>query len=111
MKYWLAKVIDELDFQRKSQEDVAKHLGISGPAFSKNLSGKSELNFLNMIKLVKDLYEDNVELTFMVREFCKQMNGKKNIRIAMEYANAIGDFELLRIAVQKGFNSNNTLTK
>lgn len=111
MKYWLAKIIDEIDFQRKSQEDVAKHLGISGPAFSKNLSGKSELNFLNMIKLVKDLYEDNVELTFMVREFCKKMNGKKNIRIAMEYANAIGDFELLRIAVQKGFNSNNTLTK
>ncbi|MGK3616318.1 AimR family lysis-lysogeny pheromone receptor [Bacillus cereus] len=111
MKYWLAKIIDEIDFQRKSQEDVAKHLGISGPAFSKNLSGKSELNFLNMIKLVKELYEDNVELTFMVREFCKKMNGKKNIRIAMEYANAIGDFELLRIAVQKGFNSNNTLTK
>ncbi|PDZ06548.1 hypothetical protein CON03_07010 [Bacillus cereus] len=111
MKHWLAKIIDQIDFQKKNQEDIAKYLGISGPAFSKNLSGKSELNFLNMIKLVKDLYEDNVELTFMVREFCKKMSGKKNIRIAMEYGNAIGDFELLRIAVQKGFNSNNTLTK
>ena len=69
------------------------------------------MNFLNMVKLVKYLYEDNIESTFMVREFCKKMNSKKNIKIAMEYGNAIGDFELLSIAVQKGFSSNNTKLK
>ena len=57
MKYWLAKIIDKIDFQKKSREKIAKSLGISGPAFSKNLSGKSELDFLNMVKLVEDLYE------------------------------------------------------
>ncbi|MGR6007193.1 hypothetical protein ACT7CR_22865 [Bacillus paranthracis] len=45
MKYWLAKIIDKIDFQKKSREKIAKSLGISGPAFSKNLSGKSELDF------------------------------------------------------------------
>lgn len=110
MKYWLANIIDEIDFQKKNQEKIAKDLGISGAAFSKNLSGKNEFNFLNMIKLVKELYENHFESTYMIREFCKKTTNKKNIRKAMEYANAIGDLELLRIAVQRGFSSNNTKT-
>ncbi|EEL44428.1 hypothetical protein bcere0021_34810 [Bacillus cereus Rock3-42] len=110
MKYWLAKIIDKIDFQKKSREKIAKSLGISGPAFSKNLSGKSELDFLNMVKLVEDLYEDSLEIKYMIHEFCKKTTSKKNIRIAMEYGNALGDLELLRIAIQRGFESNNTKT-
>ncbi|MED3538919.1 AimR family lysis-lysogeny pheromone receptor [Bacillus toyonensis] len=110
MKYWLANIIDKIDFQRKNREKIAKSLGISGPAFSKNLSGKTELGFLNMIKLVEDLFEDSLEKTYMIQEFCKRTNSKKNIRIAMEYGNTLGDLELLRIAIQKGFESNNTKT-
>lgn len=110
MKYWLANIIDEIDFQKKNREKIAKDLGISGAAFSKNLSGKTELSFLNMIKLVKELYQKPFELTCMIHDFCKKTTNKKNIRMAMEYANAIGDLELLRIAVQRGFTSNNAKT-
>ncbi|PGE75624.1 AimR family lysis-lysogeny pheromone receptor [Bacillus toyonensis] len=110
MKYWLANIVDQIDFQRKNRENIAKSLGISGPAFSKNLSGKTELGFLNMVKLVEDLFEDPFEKTYMIHEFCKRINSKKNIRIAMEYGNALGDLELLRIAIQRGFTSNNVKT-
>ncbi|MFV1456468.1 hypothetical protein [Bacillus mycoides] len=77
MKYWLANIIDQIDFQRKNRGKIAKSLGISGPAFSKNLSGKTELGFLNMIKLVEDLFEDSLEKTYMIHEFCKRTNSKK----------------------------------
>ncbi|WP_436866594.1 AimR family lysis-lysogeny pheromone receptor [Bacillus fungorum] len=110
MKYWLANIIDQIDFQRKNRENIAKSLGISGPAFSKNLSGKTELGFLNMIKLVEGLFEDPIEKTYMIHEFCKRTNNKKNLRIAMEYGNALGDLELLRIAIQRGITSNNVKT-
>ncbi|UHJ50162.1 AimR family lysis-lysogeny pheromone receptor [Bacillus paranthracis] len=110
MKYWLANIIDQIDFQKKNREKISKALGISGPAFSKNLSGKTELGFLNMVKLVEDLYEDSLDKKYMIHEFCKRATSKKNIRIAMEYGNALGDLELLRIAIQKGFESNNVKT-
>ncbi|QHV44805.1 hypothetical protein C1N66_17350 [Bacillus cereus] len=110
MEYWLANIIDQIDFQRKNRETIAKSLGISGPAFSKNLSGKTELGFLNMVKLVEDLFEDPFEKTYMIRDFCRRTNSKKNIRIAMEYGNALGDLELLRIAIQRGITSNNVKT-
>lgn len=110
MEYWLANIIDQIDFQRKNRETIAKSLGISGPAFSKNLSGKTELGFLNMVKLVEDLFEDPFEKAYMIRDFCRKTNSKKNIRIAMEYGNALGDLELLRIAIQRGITSNNVKT-
>ncbi|HDR6243878.1 TPA: hypothetical protein QCU24_001582 [Bacillus cereus] len=110
MEYWLANIIDQIDFQRKNRETIAKSLGISGPAFSKNLSGKTELGFLNMVKLVEDLFEDPFEKAYMIRDFCRRTNSKKNIRIAMEYGNALGDLELLRIAIQRGITSNNVKT-
>ncbi|PFY43126.1 AimR family lysis-lysogeny pheromone receptor [Bacillus toyonensis] len=110
MKYWLANIIDQIDFQRKNRENIAKSLGISGPAFSKNLSGKTELGFLNMVKLVEYLFEDTFEKAYMIHDFCRRTNSKKNIRIAMEYGNALGDLELLRIAIQRGITSNNVKT-
>ncbi|MDV6040393.1 AimR family lysis-lysogeny pheromone receptor [Bacillus sp. SM-B1] len=111
MKSWLDNVIDHIDFQKKNRENIAVELlEISGAAFSKNLSGKSELSFLNMIKLIKHLYENDTEITYMIRDFCKKTTNKKNIRMAMEYANAIGDFELLSIAINKGFASGNAKT-
>lgn len=110
MEYWLANIIDQIDFQRKNRETIAKSLGISGPAFSKNLSGKTELGFLNMVKLVEDLFENPFEKAYMIRDFCRRTNSKKNIRIAMEYGNALGDLELLRIAIQRGITSNNVKT-
>ncbi|MCW4577103.1 AimR family lysis-lysogeny pheromone receptor [Bacillus paranthracis] len=110
MKYWLANIIDQIDFQRKNRENIAKLLGISGPAFSKNLSGKTELGFLNMVKLVEHLFEDPFEKTYMIHDFCRRTNNKKNIRIAMEYGNTLGDLELLRIAIQRGITSNNVKT-
>ncbi|PDZ93749.1 hypothetical protein CON36_37530, partial [Bacillus cereus] len=66
--------------------------------------------FLNMVKLVEDLFEDPFEKTYMIRDFCRRTNSKKNIRIAMEYVNALGDLELLRIAIQRGITSNNVKT-
>ncbi|MRC81654.1 hypothetical protein GH883_34160, partial [Bacillus thuringiensis] len=53
---FLSEIIDEIDFQRKNQEDIAKIIGISPGTFSKNLTGKIQFNFWNLIKLSKLLY-------------------------------------------------------
>ncbi|MGR6003378.1 hypothetical protein ACT7C0_15395 [Bacillus cereus] len=90
MEYWLANIIDQIDFQRKNRETIAKSLGISGPAFSKNLSGKTELGFLNMVKLVEDLFEDPFEKAYMIRDFCRKTNSKK------EYTDSYGVWKCVR---------------
>ncbi|PFD94635.1 hypothetical protein CN275_00130 [Bacillus anthracis] len=97
---FLSSLIDEIDFQRRNQEDIAKDLGISGGSLSKNLSGKSQFNFWNMIKLLNILYNDNVlKKKEMLHKFCSVTKSKQNMRIAMEYANAKGDLELLKTIV------------
>lgn len=99
MKF-LSSIIDEIDFQRRNQEDISKELGISGGALSKNLSGKTQFNFWNMIKLLNILYDDDVlRKKEMLHKFCSVTKSKQNMRIAMEYANAIGDLELLKLIV------------
>ncbi|MED2753252.1 AimR family lysis-lysogeny pheromone receptor [Bacillus thuringiensis] len=101
MKF-LGILIDEIDFQRRNQEDVAKELGIGGGSFSKNLSGKSQFNFWNMIKLLNILYDaDVLKKKEMLHSFCLVTKSKQNMRIAMEYANAKGDLELLKLVVDK----------
>lgn len=97
---FLSELIDKIDFQRRNQEDIAKELGIKGGSFSKNLSGKSQFNFWNMIKLLNVLYDDDVlKKKEMLHRFCSVTTSKQNMRIAMEYANAIGDLELLKLIV------------
>jgi hypothetical protein len=99
---FLGSLIDEIDFQRINQDDIAKDLGISGGSLSKNLSGKSQFNFLNMIKLLNILYNDNVlKKKEMLHKFCSVTKSKQNMRIAMEYANAKGDLELLKTIVDR----------
>lgn len=41
LKKFLDRIIDEIDFQRKNQEDIAKIVGISPGTLSKNLTGKN----------------------------------------------------------------------
>lgn len=100
LKKFLNKLIDRIDFQRRNQEDIAKELGIKGGSFSKNLSGKSQFNFWNMIKLLNILYGgDASKKKEMLHKFCSVTTSKQNMRIAMEYANATGDLELLKLIV------------
>ncbi|MEC3599689.1 hypothetical protein P9147_30555, partial [Bacillus thuringiensis] len=42
---FLSNIIDEIDFQRKNQEDIAKIIGISSGTLSKNLTGKNQFGF------------------------------------------------------------------
>ncbi|MCV5526480.1 helix-turn-helix domain-containing protein, partial [Escherichia coli] len=56
LKKFLDRIIDEIDFQRKNQEDIAKIVGISPGTLSKNLTGKNQFGFWNLIKLLNILY-------------------------------------------------------
>lgn len=80
MKF-LSSIIDEIDFQRRNQEDISKELGISGGALSKNLSGKTQFNFWNMIKLLNILYDDDVlRKKEMLHKFCSVTKSKQNMQ-------------------------------
>ncbi|MEB9421000.1 hypothetical protein GH879_26355 [Bacillus thuringiensis] len=103
---FLSEIIDEIDFQRKNQEDIAKIIGISPGTFSKNLTGKIQFNFWNLIKLSKLLYVNDInKQRKMIYNFCSVTTSKKNLRIAMEYANAKGDLSLLKLLVDQEKNS------
>lgn len=99
---FLNEIINEIDSQKKKQEDIAKEIGFSPGTFSKNLTGKSQFGFWNVIKLFKILYMDNInKQREMLRLFCSVTTSKKNLRIAMEYANAKGDLQLLKFLVDQ----------
>ncbi|EXY04785.1 hypothetical protein BF15_06850, partial [Bacillus thuringiensis] len=99
---FLSKIIDEIDFQRKNQEDIAKIIGISSGTLSKNLTGKNQFGFWNLIKLLKLLYAGDInKQRKMLHTFCSVTTSKKNLRIAMEYANAKGDLSLLKQVVDQ----------
>lgn len=107
---FLSKIIDEIDFQRKNQEDIAKIIGISSGALSKNLTGKNQFGFWNIIKLFKLLYAGDInKQRKMLHTFCSVTTSKKNLRIAMEYANIKGDLALLKQIVdqEKNYISSN----
>ncbi|MGA5660404.1 AimR family lysis-lysogeny pheromone receptor [Bacillus bombysepticus] len=102
MKGFLNQLIDEIDFQRLKQEDLAKKISISGGNLSKNLSGNREFNFWTVVKLLNILYEGNtMKKKELIHKFCTTTVSKKNSRIAMEYANTIGDLELLGLLIEK----------
>ncbi|MBU4642315.1 AimR family lysis-lysogeny pheromone receptor [Bacillus toyonensis] len=97
---FLGILIDEIDFQKRIQEDVAKEIGISSGSLSRNLTAKNQFNFWSLIKLLNLLYENNVvKKREMLHKFCFVTTSKKNLRIAMEYANAVGDLILLQQVV------------
>lgn len=99
---FLSEIIDEIDFQKKNQEDIAKEIGIAPGTFSKNLAGKSQFGFWNLIKLFKLLYANDInKKQEMLHMFCSVTTSKKNLRIAMEYANAKGDLQLLKFVVDR----------
>lgn len=102
LKKFLDRIIDEIDFQRKNQEDIAKIVGISPGTLSKNLTGKNQFGFWNLIKLLNILYpSDFHKQRKMLHTFCSVTTSKKNLRIAMEYANAKGDLSLLKLLVDR----------
>lgn len=103
---FLAELINDIDFQKRNQEDVAKEIGITPGTFSKNLSGKNQFGFWKLIKLLDILYENDInKKRKMLCAFCSVTTSKKNLRIAMEYANAKGDLLLLKFIVDQEKNS------
>lgn len=103
---FLSEIIDEIDFQKKNQEDIAKGIGITPGTLSKNLAGKSQFGFWNLIKLFNLLYANDInKQQEMLHMFCSVTTNKKNLRIAMEYANAKGDLQLLKFVVDREKNS------
>ncbi|QWH03967.1 hypothetical protein EXW52_27880 (plasmid) [Bacillus mycoides] len=102
LENFLSEIIDEIDFQKKSQEDIAKVIGIAPGTFSKNLTGKTQFGFWNLVKLFNILYgNDFNKQREMLHTFCSVTTSKKNLRIAMEYANAKGDLSLLKLVVDQ----------
>lgn len=94
---FLSIIIDEIDFQRRTHGKLAEQIGISSGLLSRSLSGKNQFNFWSLIKLLNILYEnDSLQKHKLIYRFCLLTTSKKNLRIAMEYAHAKGDLDLLK---------------
>ncbi|TPV39624.1 AimR family lysis-lysogeny pheromone receptor [Bacillus dicomae] len=102
---FLGSLIDTIDFQRRSQGDLAKEMGVTGGTLSKNLTGKTQFGFWTLVKLLNILYDDINKRQEMLYTFCSVTTSKINLRIAMEYANAKGDLQLLKFIVDREKNS------
>ncbi|MEC2990011.1 AimR family lysis-lysogeny pheromone receptor, partial [Bacillus cereus] len=99
---FLRILIDEIDFQRRTHGKLAEQIGISSGLLSRRLSGKNQFNFLSLIKLLNILYEnDALQKQKLIHKFCLLTTSKQNLRIAMEYAHAKGDLNLLKLLVDQ----------
>lgn len=98
---FLGRLIDTIDFQRRSQGDLAKEMGVAGGTLSKNLTGKTQFGFWSLLKLLNILYDDINKRQEMLYTFCSVTTSKINLRLAMEYANAKGDLGLLKLIVDR----------
>ncbi|HDR7494830.1 TPA: hypothetical protein QCX40_005554 [Bacillus cereus] len=98
---FLGRLIDSIDFQRRSQGDLAKEMGVAGGTLSKNLTGKTQFGFWSLLKLLNILYDDINKRQEMLYTFCSVTTSKINLRLAMEYANAKGDLGLLKLIVDR----------
>ncbi|PFD43741.1 hypothetical protein CN293_28455 [Bacillus cereus] len=96
---FLGSLIDTIDFQRRSQGNLAKEMGVAGGTLSKNLTGKTQFGFWTLVKLLNILYDDINKRQEMLYTFCSVTTSKINLRMAMEYANAKGDLRLLKLVV------------
>uniref|UniRef100_UPI003F4976B8 AimR family lysis-lysogeny pheromone receptor n=1 Tax=Bacillus multifaciens TaxID=3068506 RepID=UPI003F4976B8 len=106
LKKFLSRLVDDIDFQKRNQKDIAKEIGIAPGTFSKQLTGKSQFGFWHLIKLLNILYGNDINMKRkMLYVFCSVTTSKKNLRIAMEYANAKGDLLLLKLVVDREKNS------
>ncbi|WP_419188718.1 AimR family lysis-lysogeny pheromone receptor [Bacillus cereus] len=103
---FLSTLINDIDFQREIRKTLLKRLALLPGTFSKNLSGKNQFGFWKLIKLLDILYENDInKKRKMLCAFCSVTTSKKNLRIAMEYANAKGDLLLLKFIVDQEKNS------
>lgn len=98
---FLGRLIDTIDFQRRSQGDLAKEMGVAGGTLSKNLTGKTQFGFWSLLKLLNILYDDINKRQEMLYTFCSVTTSKINLRLAMEYANAKGDLGLLKLIIDR----------
>lgn len=74
----LNSLVDTIDFQKRKQEEIAKEIDIAAGTFSKNLTGKCQFSFWNLVKLLNILYENDIaKKQEMLYKFCSVTKSKK----------------------------------
>ncbi|MGQ7108365.1 AimR family lysis-lysogeny pheromone receptor [Bacillus cereus group sp. Bce041] len=101
------------DMKKKGINDIqiSDKLQVTKGLVSQYFKGKTKISFMNFVKLVRHVYEDSALVQKYILRFCADTTKPLNLCIAMEFASANRNIELLTFLVQKGKTFNNKMVK
>ncbi|CAM4389418.1 hypothetical protein BAMA_15605 [Bacillus manliponensis] len=91
-----------------TNKKLAIELKMRESRLSECLNGKRTFAFYSFSQiLINHFTKDNTFSRLAISEYCKTIKGNINIRIALEYAHARGEFALLKLLIKKARDSKN----
>ncbi|MDA2113115.1 AimR family lysis-lysogeny pheromone receptor [Bacillus cereus] len=93
------------DIQVKDELNVSKGL------VSQYFSGATKISFINFVKLVRYMYEEESLVQKYMLRFCEATSKPLNLCIAMEFASSQSNIELLNAVVARGKSFRSKMVK
>ncbi|AQY42368.1 hypothetical protein B4918_31170 (plasmid) [Bacillus thuringiensis] len=92
------------DMKKKgiTSNQVKDELNVSSGLVSQYFSGATKISFINFVKLVRYVYEEESLVQEYMLRFCKATSKPLNLCIAMEFASSQSNIELLNAVVTRG---------
>ncbi|AFU16876.1 Prophage helix-turn-helix protein (plasmid) [Bacillus thuringiensis MC28] len=94
-----------IDTQIKDELNVSKGL------VSQYFRGATKISFLNFVKLVRYVYEEESLVQKYMLRSCKATSKPLNLCVAMEFASSQSNIELLNAVIARGKSSNSKMVR
>ncbi|PEF60203.1 hypothetical protein CON32_00005 [Bacillus cereus] len=94
-----------------TNEQIADLLTVSKGFVSQIFSGTSRITFMDFVKMVRYIYQEEERERRLIFEFCTGTTKPLNLCVAMEFASVEREYDLLNFLVQKGLNHRNAMVK
>ncbi|MBO1583002.1 AimR family lysis-lysogeny pheromone receptor [Bacillus sp. XF8] len=104
LKKLLSKIDTELAAKKITYTQLSKCWGISVSGVSNVFSGEREISFCYLAKTLVLLYEDHLLRRELLEEYLKVAK-PENLREALEYLALRGEFDLVKMLINKEYNS------
>ncbi|MGM1464223.1 AimR family lysis-lysogeny pheromone receptor [Bacillus cereus group sp. BceL310] len=108
-------LLQEINVDKKKKkitnEQIADLLTVSKGFVSQIFSGTSRITFMDFVKMVRYIYQEEERERRLIFEFCTGTTKPLNLCVAMEFASVEREYDLLNFLVQKGLNHRNAMVK
>lgn len=112
MKVLLRKMKNNLTASGVTNKKLAEELQVQESKLSECLNGKRKFDFFTLsIILTRHFKHEHRFRRNVLFKYCESIKGNLNIRLALEYAHAMGEFDLLEYLINKAKDSTSNENK